>query len=166
MPSSYSGQVTFNYKDNAKYTLANVFMLAYPYGATDVHSGYEFSDVDAGPPNNGAVDACWQDGWKCQHAWQEIMSMVAFRNAVRGQGLTNWWDNGNNAIAFGRGSMGYVAINHESASVTRTYQTSLPAGTYCNVQSNTQVTVNSSGQFTATLGSDTALAIYAGKTSC
>jgi alpha-amylase len=92
--------------------------------------------------------------------------MVAFRNTVRGEGLTNWWDNGNNAIGFGRGSKGYVAINHESASVTQTYQTSLPAGTYCNVQSNTLVTVNSSGQFTATLGSNTALAIYAGKTSC
>lgn len=157
---------TLNYKDNAKYTLASIFMLAYPYGATDVHSGYEFSDVDAGPPNNGAVNACWQDGWKCQHAWPEIISMVAFHNAVRGQALTNWWDNGSNAIGFGRGSIGYVAINHESGSVTQTYQTSLPAGTYCNVQSNTYVTVNSSGQFTATLGSDTALAIYAGKTSC
>ncbi|KAH7156667.1 glycoside hydrolase superfamily [Dactylonectria macrodidyma] len=157
---------TLSYKDNAKYTLANVFMLAYPYAATDINSGYEFSDADAGPPNNGAVNACWQDGWKCQHAWPEIMRMVAFRNAVRGQGLTNWWDNGNNAIGFGRGSIGYVAINHESSSVTRTYQTSLPAGTYCNVQSNTYVTVNSSGQFTATLGSDTALAIYVGKTSC
>ena len=157
---------TLNYKDNAKYTLASVFMLAHPYGAADVHSGYEFSDNDAGPPNNGAVNACWQDGWKCQHAWAEIIRMVAFRNAVRGQALTNWWDNGNNAIAFGRGSKGYVAINHESSSVTQTFQTSLSAGTYCNVQSNTYVTVNSSGQFTATLASDTALAIYAGKTSC
>ncbi|RKK89108.1 Alpha-amylase [Fusarium oxysporum] len=157
---------TLSYKDNAKYTLANVFMLAYPYGATDVHSGYEFSDKNAGPPNNGAVNACWQDGWKCQHAWPEIIRMVAFRNAVRGQGLTNWWDNGNNAIGFGRGNMGYVAINHESSSVTHTYQTSLPAGTYCNVQSNTYVTVDSSGRFAATLSSNTALAIYVGKTSC
>jgi alpha-amylase len=80
--------------------------------------------------------------------------------------VTNWWDNGNNWIAFGRGSKGYVAINHESSSQTRTYQTSLLAGTYCNVQNNTTVTVNSSGQFTATLGSNTALAIYAGKPSC
>jgi alpha-amylase len=157
---------TLSYKDNAKYTLANVFMLAYPYGATDVHSGYEFSDKDAGPPNNGAVNACWQDGWKCQHAWPEIIRMIAFRNAVRGQGLTNWWDNGNNAIGFGRGNMGYVAINHESSSVTHIYQTSLPAGTYCNVQSNTYVTVDLSGRFAATLSSNTALAIYVGKTSC
>jgi alpha-amylase len=157
---------SLSYKDNAKYTLANVFMLAYPYAAPDVHSGYEFSDKNAGPPNNGAVNACWQDGWKCQHAWPEIIRMIAFRNAVRGQGLTNWWDNGNNAIGFGRGNMGYVAINHESSSVTHIYQTSLPAGTYCNVQSNTYVTVDLSGRFAATLSSNTALAIYVGKTSC
>ncbi|MEV0183027.1 alpha-amylase family protein [Streptomyces sp. NPDC050625] len=157
---------TLSYKDGANYTLANVFMLAYPYGAPDINSGYEWTDVDAGPPGGGTVNACWQDGWKCQHAWPEIKSMVAFRNATRGQSVTNWWDNGYQAIAFGRGSKGYVAINHESSSLTRTYQTSLPAGTYCNVQNNTTVTVNSSGQFTATLGSNTALAIYAGKSSC
>lgn len=157
---------TLNYKDGAKYTLANVFMLAHPYGAPDVNSGYEWTDADAGPPNGGTVDACWQDGWKCQHAWPEIRSMVAFRNATRGQAMTDWWDDGNNAIAFGRGGKGYVAINHESGSLTRTYQTSLPAGTYCDVQNGTTVTVNSAGQFTATLGADTALAVYAGKPSC
>lgn len=92
--------------------------------------------------------------------------MVAFRNATRGQSVTDWWDDGNDAIAFGRGAKGYVAINHESGSLTRTYQTSLAAGTYCNVQNNTSVTVNGSGQFTATLGTNTALALYAGKTSC
>ncbi|MFF1547707.1 alpha-amylase family protein [Streptomyces sp. NPDC058291] len=157
---------TLNYKNGASYTLANVFMLAYPYGAPDVNSGYEWSDADAGPPNGGTVDACWQNGWKCQHAWPEILRMVAFRNATRGQAVTDWWDDGGDAIAFGRGSKGYVAINHESGSLSRTYQTSLPAGAYCNVQNDTTVTVDSAGRFTATLGADTALAIYAGKSTC
>ncbi|MGW1667730.1 alpha-amylase [Streptomyces sp. NPDC002324] len=157
---------TLSYKDNATYTLANVFMLAYPYGAPDINSGYEFSSTDAGPPDNGRVDACWQNGWKCQHAWPEIMRMVAFRNATRGEAVTDWWDNGGDAIAFGRGSKGFVAINHESNSLGRTYQTSLAAGTYCNVQNNTTVTVDGSGRFTATLGSHTALALYAGKSAC
>ncbi|MFE2051377.1 alpha-amylase family protein [Streptomyces sp. NPDC059459] len=157
---------TLTYKDGANYTLANVFMLAWPYGAPDVNSGYEWSNHDAGPPNGGQVNACWQDGWKCQHAWPEIRSMVAFRNATRGQAVTNWWDNGNDAIAFGRGSKGYVVVNHESGALTRTYQTSLPAGTYCDVQSGKPVTVNGSGQFTATLGGNTALALYAGKSAC
>ncbi|MFD5630309.1 alpha-amylase family protein [Streptomyces sp. NPDC127072] len=157
---------TLSYKDNANYTLANVFMLAWPYGAPDINSGYEFSSTDAGPPNDGTVNACWQDGWKCQHAWGEIQRMVAFRNSTRGEAVTNWWDNGADAIAFGRGSKGFVAINHESSSLSRTYQTSLAAGTYCNVQSNTTVSVNSSGQLTATLGANTALAVYSGKSSC
>ncbi|MDT0344624.1 carbohydrate-binding module family 20 domain-containing protein [Streptomyces sp. DSM 44938] len=157
---------TLNYNSGANYTLANVFMLAWPYGSPDVHSGYEFSHHDAGPPNNGQVNACWQDGWKCQHAWPEIESMVAFRNATRGQPVTNWWDNGNDAIAFGRGSQGYVAINHESGALTQTFQTSLAAGTYCDVQSGQSVTVNGSGQFTATLGSNTALALHTGARDC
>lgn len=157
---------TLNYKDGANYTLANVFMLAWPYGSPDINSGYEWSDADAGPPNNGQVNACWQDGWKCQHAWPEIKSMVAFRNTTHGQAVSNWWDDGDNLIAFGRGSKGYVVINHEGATASRSFQTSLPAGTYCDVQNNTTVTVNSTGWFTASVAPNTALAIYAGKSSC
>lgn len=160
------GGDTLNYKDGADYTLANVFMLAWPYGAPDVHSGYEWSDKDAGPPNGGTVNACYSDGWKCQHAWREISSMVAFRNTARGQAVTNWWDNGADAIAFGRGDKAYVAINHESSSLTRTFQTSLPAGSYCDVQTGTGVAVNSSGQFTRTLGPNTAVALHAGARNC
>ncbi|MBG6096403.1 alpha-amylase [Nocardioides luteus] len=160
------GGDTLNYKDGANYTLANVFMLAWPYGSPDINSGYEWSDKDAGPPNGGAVTACWQDGWKCQHAWPEIKKMVAFRNTARGQAVTNWWDNGADAIAFGRGSKAYVAINHESSSLTRTFQTSLAAGTYCDVQSGRSVTVNGSGQLTTTLGANTALALHVGATTC
>lgn len=161
------GGDTLNYKDGANYTLANVFMLAWPYGSPDVHSGYEWSDKEAGPPGGGAVNACYSDGWKCQHAWREISSMVAFRNTARGQDVTNWWDNGGaDQIAFGRGSKAYVAINHEGSSLTRTFQTSLPAGDYCDVQSGRGVTVNGSGRFTATLGSNTALALHVNARNC
>ncbi|MFD8850921.1 carbohydrate-binding module family 20 domain-containing protein [Streptomyces sp. NPDC059604] len=160
------GGDTLNYKDGANYTLANVFMLAWPYGSPDVHSGYEWSDKDAGPPNGGTVNACYSDGWKCQHAWREISSMVGFRNAARGQGVTDWWDDGGDRIAFGRGTKAYVAINHEGSSLTRTFQTSLPAGDYCDVQSGKGVTVNGSGQFTATLGANTAVALHAGARTC
>ncbi|WP_328889357.1 carbohydrate-binding module family 20 domain-containing protein [Streptomyces sp. NBC_00316] len=160
------GGDTLNYKDGANYTLANVFMLAWPYGSPDVHSGYEWSDKDAGPPNGGTVNACYSDGWKCQHAWREIASMVGFRNTARGEAVTNWWDNGGDQIAFGRGSKAYVAINHEGSSLTRTFQTSLPAGDYCDVQSGNGVTVNGSGQFTATLGANTAVALQVGARTC
>lgn len=160
---------TLNYKYGATYTLANVYLLAWNYGSPQIYSGYEFSDNDAGPPNGGTVYACFQDGWKCQHYWRQIMNMVGFRNAVRGTGVNNWWDNGYQAIAFGRGSKGYVAINHESFSISRTFQTSLPAGTYCDVQHGDRTSggctgptyyVNSSGQFTATVGANDAIALY------
>lgn len=157
---------TLTYKDGSAYTLASVFALAWPYGSPDVHSGYEWTDKDAGPPNGGTVKACYSDGWKCQHAWREISSMVGFRNAARGQGVVNWWDNGGDQIAFGRGSKAYVAINHEGSSLTRTFQTSLPAGDYCDVQSGRAVTVGSDGRFTATLGAGTALALHVNARTC
>ncbi|MEU2142947.1 carbohydrate-binding module family 20 domain-containing protein, partial [Streptomyces globisporus] len=106
------------------------------------------------------------DGWKCQHAWREISSMVGFRNAARGQSVTNWWDNGGDQIAFGRGSKAYVAINHEGSALNRTFQTSLPAGDYCDVQSGKGVTVNGSGQFTATVAAGTAVALHANARTC
>ncbi|MBF6048342.1 glycosidase [Streptomyces sp. NRRL B-1677] len=160
------GGDTLTYKDGADYTLANVFMLAWPYGSPDVHSGYEFTDRDAGPPNGGAVAACWQDGWKCQHKWPEIRSMVAFRNAVRGEAVGHWWDNGYQAIAFGRGDKGYVVVNHEASALTRTFETSLPGGDYCDVQSGRRVTVAPDGRFTATVSPNTALALHAGARTC
>ena len=165
-PDTERGGDTLNYKEGANYTLAYVFMLAWPYGSPDVHSGYEWSDKDAGPPNGGTVNACYSDGWKCQHAWREIASMVAFRNTARGQGVVNWWDNGGDQIAFGRGSKAYVAINHEGWSLTRTFQTSLPAGGYCDVQSGRGVTVNGAGQVTATLGANTAVALHVNALGC
>ncbi|MFB0629759.1 carbohydrate-binding module family 20 domain-containing protein [Streptomyces sp. AB3(2024)] len=160
------GGDTLTYKNGSDYTLANVFMLAWPYGSPDVHSGYEWTDRDAGPPNGGTVNACYADGWKCQHAWREISSMVAFRNAARGQAVTDWWDNGGDQIAFGRGAKAYVAINHETAPLTRTFQTSLPAGSYCDVQSGRPVSVDSGGRFTATLGAGTALALHVDARTC
>ncbi|WP_158846289.1 carbohydrate-binding module family 20 domain-containing protein [Saccharothrix deserti] len=154
---------TLSYRDGSTYTLANVFMLAWPYGAPNVYSGYEFSSHDAGPPGGSE---CYTSGWKCQHRWTQIASMVGFRNAVAGTSVVNWWDNGGDAIAFGRGGKGFVAINRESSSLTRTFQTSLPAGSYCNVQQDGCVahTVGSNGQFTAALGAGEALALHVGAT--
>ncbi|AZS75408.1 glycosidase [Streptomyces lydicus] len=117
---------TLTYKDGAAYTLAHVFMLASPYGSPNVHSGYEWSDKDAGPPGGSG-------GWTRQHAKRTITGMVGFRNAVGSAELTDWWDNGGSAIAFGRGGKGFVALNNGDAELKQTFATSLPAGTYCNV---------------------------------
>lgn len=161
---------TLNRTYGSTYTLANVFMLAWPYGSPNVYSGYAFSDHDAGPPGGGTVTACFQNGWTCQHAWSQIANMVGFRNAVAGTGVGNWWSNGNNAIAFGRGTKGYVVINREGSPVTQTFQTSLPAGTYCDVQHGDPASgctggigyaVGSDGRFSATVGAGDAIALHA-----
>ncbi|MFH9419331.1 alpha-amylase family protein [Streptomyces sp. NPDC017529] len=117
---------TLTYKDGAAYLLANVFMLASPYGAPNVHSGYAWTDKDAGPPAGA-------DGWTGIHAKREITGMVGFRNAVGSAGITDWWDNGGDAIAFGRDGKGFVALNNGGGALDRTFATSLPAGTYCDV---------------------------------
>ncbi|OKJ10223.1 carbohydrate-binding module family 20 domain-containing protein [Kitasatospora sp. CB01950] len=162
---------TLTYKDGSTYTLANVFMLAHPYGSPNVYSGYAFNSNDDGPPNGGSVTACYQNGWNCVHAWRQVANMVGFRNAVAGTAMTNWWSNGNNAIAFGRGTKGYVAINRETSAITQTFQTSLPAGLYCDVQhgdpnggscSGPTYTVGSDGKFTASVGAGDAVALYVG----
>lgn len=157
---------TLSYRDGAAYTLAHVFMLAWPYGSPDVHSGYEFTDTDAGPPLDGQVNACHEDGWACQHAWPEIASMVGFRNATAGQPVTDWWDNGGNAVAFGRGDAGFVVVNHEDGELSRQFQTSLAAGTYCDVLGGGPVTVDDAGRFSATVHPHTALALHTGATGC
>ncbi|MEK2488672.1 carbohydrate-binding module family 20 domain-containing protein [Kitasatospora purpeofusca] len=162
---------TLTYRDGSAYTLANIFVLAHPYGSPNVYSGYAFSGHDDGPPNGGTVNACYQDGWNCTHAWRQVANMVGFRNAVAGTGLTDWWSNGSNAIAFGRGGKGFVAINRESGAIARTFQTSLPAGSYCDVQHGDPVaggctgpsyTVGTDGRFTATVGAGDAVALYVG----
>ncbi|CAL9611442.1 carbohydrate binding domain-containing protein [Streptomyces sp. enrichment culture] len=183
MPSGQSGSMVANhdterngsslsYRDGAAYTLAHVFMLAHPYGTPSVHSGYEFTGRDEGAPNGHAVSACYSDGWSCQHAWRQIANMVAFRNAAEGTGVTNWWDNDGNAIAFGRGDKAFAVVNRENAAITRTFQTSLPAGTYCDVQHGDPVpgggctgpvyTVGSDGRFTATVNGNDAIALHVG----
>lgn len=161
---------TMNYKFGAKYILANTFMLSWPYGSPTVYSGYAWDDKDAGAPGANADSVpdpnCSSSAWICTQRWTEIAGMVGFHNAVAGTEVTNWWDDGGNHIAYGRGDKGYVSINNTASSVTRTYQTSLPAGTYCDViasiDCSEKYTVNAAGEFTATLPAYGALALHTG----
>ncbi|MFJ8752413.1 alpha-amylase family protein [Streptomyces sp. NPDC102441] len=153
---------TLTYKDGAAYTLANVFMLASPYGSPNVYSGYEWSDKDAGPPSGA-------DGWTDTHAEQAVTGLVGFRNEVGAAELTDWWDNGSSAIAFGRGDKGFVALNNSDGELARTFTTSLPGGTYCNVAAaspdncdGNTVTVGYDGQIETTLPARGALALHTG----
>jgi alpha-amylase len=126
------------FRDNGRYAMANAFMLAWTYGTPALMSSYEFSNNDQGPPANSAGrtndSTCFTGGWRCEQRWQVIANMVRFHNADRGTPVTNWWDNGNDAIAFGRGAKGYLILNDESTPLTgHSYHTNLPAGVYCDV---------------------------------
>lgn len=160
---------TMNYQWGAKYLLGNVFMLSYPYGSPSVYSGYAFSDKNAGAPGASATSVpdanCSNSAWVCTQRKQEIVGMVGFHNAVAGTGLTDWYDDGSNLIGYGRGSLGYVAINNTGSAVTHTFTTSLPAGSYCNVVSAggcAQSFTVSGGQVALTLPAYGAVALHVG----
>jgi alpha-amylase len=185
------------YHNGPTYDLANVFMLAWPYGYPVLMSSYAFNtssafDTSYGPPfdpGSGATHGPWDGGvsqpacfnqsvggWVCEHRFRPIGNMVAFRNATLANFFTtDWWDNGGNQIAFGRGDKGFVVINKESASLTRTFQTSLPAGPYCNIISGdftpaagtaaatcsgSVISVDAQGRASITVGSFAAAAIH------
>ncbi|WP_350634773.1 alpha-amylase family protein [Pseudoalteromonas sp. GW168-MNA-CIBAN-0100] len=165
------------FEDGRLYDLANVFMLAYPYGYPKVMSSYDFhGDTDAGGPNvpvhnNGNLE-CFASNWKCEHRWSYIAGGVDFRNNTADNwAVTNWWDNTNNQISFGRGSSGHMAINKEDSTLTATVQTDMASGQYCNVLkgelsadakscSGEVITVNSDGTINLNIGAWDAMAIH------
>jgi alpha-amylase len=169
-----NGRAKLTYKNGSPYALAEAFMIAWPYGVPQVMSSFTFADADAdaGPPASGdgttnAVSC--GSGWECEHRWRTTANMVALRNAANGAGVTNWWSNGSNQIAFGRGSAGYTAFNRSGSALTRTFQTSLPAGSYCDVMAGDfsngscggpAYTVDGSGRVTATVAANSALALH------
>ncbi len=169
-PRDGSSDNDLTYKDGARYVLANVFMLAYPYGYPKVMSGYKFSSGDQGPPANGANsgDSCFTGNWQCDHRTLAIANMVQFRRTTAGQGVTNWNNINNLAIAFGRGNRGFVVINKNSGAINNTLATGLPNGVYCNIAvgdfangacSGATITV-SNGQATFNVAGNTAAAIH------
>ncbi len=131
-----SGQVN-DTQGTKRYDLANIFMLAWPYGHAQLHSGYRFSSYDQGPPSASPFDAggnpLINQSWDFIHRWSNISNMVKFRSTVAGTGV-DWFVQGTgNQIAFARGNKGFVAINNDGATWNASLQTMLPAGTYCNV---------------------------------
>ncbi|XP_071983403.1 pancreatic alpha-amylase-like [Engystomops pustulosus] len=137
--------------DSRLYKMGIGFMLAHPYGFTRVMSSYRwpryfvngkdindwvgppsYSDGSTKPVTINADSTCGND-WVCEHRWRQIKNMVIFRNVVDGQTLINWWDNGGNQIAFGRGSKGFIVFNNEDWNMDVNLKTGLPAGTYCDV---------------------------------
>jgi alpha-amylase len=176
-----------SYRDGDVFRLANVWMLAQPYGYPSIMSSYAFdrdtqAGDDAGPPSDGAgvtanvrcatrIEAAVIGEWVCEHRDPFITRMVGFRRVVAGTEVTHWWDNDGNAVAFSRGDRGFVAINRESMMVTVTVATGLAAGVYCDLLTGgragatcagTTVTIATGGAVQLNLAPNTAIAIHAG----
>ena len=171
------------YRDAQVYRLANVWMLAQPYGYPIVMSSYAFDRAtqagrDAGPPPGGtgggsltcaaSLETVQVGDWVCEHRDPYIRGMLAFRKLVAGTDVNHWWDNGASAIAFSRGDKGFVAISRESAAVDTTVATGMPPATYCDVLTGglrgascagTSVLVQTAGAVTMHLGPNSAIAI-------
>ncbi|KAI8986851.1 glycoside hydrolase [Trametes punicea] len=158
------------------YVTAMIFSLAHPYGTPTILSSYGgFTDTDAGAPNGGTGTCSGSggaNGWLCQHRWTAVAGMVGFRNNVGSAALTNWVAPQSQQIAFGRGSLGFVAINNADSDWSTTFETSLPDGSYCDVISGTSsdgsctgssFTV-AGGSLTATVPPRSAIAVHTGAT--
>jgi alpha-amylase len=157
--------------DHYTYRLAQIFMLAYPYGYPQVYSGYDFNSYDQGPPlgsdlrtlgilaqNNTCVAP-----WTCEHRLPEVAAMVNFRNQTdKAFYVSNWNTDNTTFVSFSRGNLGFVAMNFSSNPISRDFQTGLPAGNYCNLTgpsysrqsrkcTDMKYNVNSNGVITVTL---------------
>ncbi len=174
-----------SYLDGSVFRLANVWMLAQPYGYPSLLSSYVFvcpAGNSMGPPSDAAgntvsvtcaasLEAAATIGqWICEHRDPYIRNMVSFRRVVAGTDLNRWWDNGANALAFSRGDKGFVAINNERVAVTTAVLTSVPPGTYCDLLTGgrtgaacagTSVVVDAAGTVQLNLQPRSAIAIDA-----
>ena len=173
-----------SYRDGNVFRVANVWMLAQPYGYPTVLSAYAFNrpgNNSMGPPSdaNGntsnvicanSLESAVVGQWVCEHRDPYIARMVRFRKEVAGTDLNRWFDNGASLIAFSRGNKGFVAISREAQATTVTVATSLAAGTYCDLLTGgkvggscagTSVVVDATGATQITLASNSAIAITA-----
>lgn len=161
---------TLSYRDGPRYLLAQYLLLASDYGSPVLYSGYSFTINNNSLPveTSGAVSdvscaspaAAYADGvWLCQHRWPGVLGMVGWRAAVGSSPVVDEWSEGD-AYAFGRGSAGFIALNASDEPLTRTFESSLPAGTYEDVIAGGSVEVAGDGSFEATVPALGAVAIH------
>jgi alpha-amylase len=161
-----------NYKDGARFILANEWLLAQGYGSPQIFSSFEWgADSNASPPSNAdglIINTTCGAGWACTHRNPGILGMVGWHNYVGSAQRNHFYTDDANVIAFSKGNRGWVAFNNGAASKQITVQTGLPAGTYCDLidgkrQGNSctgaTVTVNGSGSVTVSVGAYDAVAI-------
>ena len=85
--------------------------------------------------------------------------MVGFRRIVAGTPIANWWDNGAQAIAFSRGTKGFVAINNGTAPLDTTIVTGMASGSYVDRIAGGTIVIAAGGNIHLTLAARTAIVI-------
>ncbi|NXY27380.1 AMYP amylase, partial [Pomatorhinus ruficollis] len=134
------GSSILTFWDSRLYKMASGFMLAHPYGFTRVMSSFRWPRYfENGKKQEKQLlllpAAC---GFRAVAGSVTdvacvFRNMVIFRNVVDGEPFSNWWDNGSNQVAFGRGNKGFIIFNNDDWNMNVYVQTGLPAGTYCDV---------------------------------
>jgi alpha-amylase len=132
------GNAALTYKSGKYYELANVFMLAHPYGYPKVMSSYYFDNHDQGPPStpvhsSGNVKCGSGSPWVCEHRWPALANMIAWRHSAGAADVSHFQVANDNTVAFCRGASACVALNRQESPVTVTFIFTLPAGSYCDV---------------------------------
>ncbi|MGH7522429.1 MAG: alpha-amylase, partial [Gemmatimonadales bacterium] len=149
-------QCGLSYRHGSVFRIANVWMLAQPYGYPSVLSSYAFdcpAGNSMGPPSDAdgwttavtcaaSLETATVGQWVCEHRDPYLLNMVSFRRAVAGTDINHWWDDGANAIAFTRGDKGFVAINGGTATLAVTVATGMATGTYLDVLTGDSVVVD------------------------
>jgi alpha-amylase len=184
------------YQDGKAYDLATVFLLAWPHGYPSLMSSFAFDRATSagqalGPPSDkmGHTNSIYATGsttpncapdphnppagsWVCQHRDPFVPRMLAFRKALAAEtAVTDFWDDGDNQIAFGRGGDGFVVLNRSTTVLAQTLPTGLPAGSYCDIFggektgttcSGVTITVDATGKASFNVPSLGAVVVYSG----
>ncbi|MBR7836159.1 alpha amylase C-terminal domain-containing protein [Actinospica durhamensis] len=134
---------TLSYKNGSEYILADEFLLAYGYGTPQIFSSFEFSSYNQAPPDasNGDVTAtvCGTGTWECTEQNTAIDALVGWHDLAytNNDTVANWTSDGNDLVAFSRGSDAWIALNNGTSAQTATFTTGLPNGTYCDIVNDT-----------------------------
>src|SRR5882762_5800335 len=148
-----------SYRDGNTFRLANVWMLAQPYGYPSILSSYAFTCPAGnamGPPSDASgwttavtcassFETATVGQWVCEHRDLSMLRMVGFRKVVAGTDVNHWWDDGANAIAFSRGDKGFVAINGSNPALAVTVATGMAPGNYTDILTGSTIVVDSTG---------------------
>jgi alpha-amylase len=171
-----TNHATLRYQDGSLYTLANYFLLAYPYGKPFLYDGFTFSTSSTGqsPPagSTGFVSntSCTNGAWTCTTQSTGVKGMVAWHNTVKSvTTVSDFTATSASVIGFHRGSLGWIGLNDSTGASTATYTTGLADGRYCDRITGgvsgagcagTAVTV-AGGRATVTIPAGSAIAIDA-----